>query len=279
MLTGTVGHYRIVRLLGSGGMGEVYLADDTKLGRQIALKVLPPELTADAGRRERFEREARAVAALNHPSIVTLHSIDQADATPFLTMEQVDGKALGELIRKSGMPLDRLLKIAIPLADAVGAAHQRGILHRDLKPANVMVTADGRVKVLDFGLAKLQEDVKATEALPTQELTGEGRIVGTVAYMSPEQAEGKAVISDRMSSRSACCSMSWPPASVRSPAIRASRSSQPSSKTRPVRSRSCVRTCRATSRASSSVRSTKILKSAISPPRICGTTYRVCSTI
>ncbi len=193
MLTGTVGHYRIVRLLGSGGMGEVYLADDTKLGRQIALKVLPPELTADAGRRERFEREARAVAALNHPSIVTLHSIDQADATPFLTMEYVDGKALGELIPKSGMPLDRLLKIAIPLADAVGAAHQRGILHRDLKPANVMVTADGRVKVLDFGLAKLQEDVKATEALPTQELTGEGRIVGTVAYMSPEQAEGKAV--------------------------------------------------------------------------------------
>ena len=193
MMTGTLGHYRILRPLGSGGMGEVYLAEDTKLGRQVALKTLPPELTADGGRRERFEREARAVASLNHPSIVTLHSIDQVDETPFITMEYVDGKPLRELIPKQGLPLDRLLKIAIPLADAVGAAHQRGILHRDLKPANVMVTGDGRVKVLDFGLAKLQEDVRSTEALPTQDLTGEGRIVGTVAYMSPEQAEGKTV--------------------------------------------------------------------------------------
>ena len=108
-------------------------------------------------------------------------------------MEFVDGKPLTELIPPNGMPLDRLLTIAIPLADAVGAAHQRGILHRDLKPANVMVTADGRVKVLDFGLAKLQEDVTAHDSLPTQDLTGEGRIVGTVAYMSPEQAEGKTV--------------------------------------------------------------------------------------
>jgi Tol biopolymer transport system component len=173
-------------------MGEVYLAEDTTLGRQVALKILPPQLGA-AATRERFEREARAVAALNHPNIVTLHSIDRSGDTPFLTMEFVDGKPLGELIPPNGMPLDRLLKIAIPLADAVGAAHQRGILHRDLKPANVMVTADGRVKVLDFGLAKLQADIEEREPLPTQELTGEGRIVGTVAYMSPEQAEGKTV--------------------------------------------------------------------------------------
>jgi Tol biopolymer transport system component len=172
-------------------MGEVYLAEDLTLGRQVALKVLPPGLAATG--RERFEREARAVAALNHPNIVTLHSIDQSGDTPFLTMEFVDGTVLNELIPASGMPLDRLLKIAIPLADAVGAAHQRGILHRDLKPANVMVTADGRVKVLDFGLAKLQDVVSAREPLPTQELTGEGRIVGTIAYMSPEQAEGKVV--------------------------------------------------------------------------------------
>ena len=178
-----------MRLLGRGGMGEVYLAEDLTLGRQVALKVLPPGLVATG--RERFEREARAVAALNHPNIVTLHSIDQSGETPFLTMEFVDGKALNELIPAGGMPLDRLLKIAIPLADAVGAAHQRGILHRDLKPANVMLTADGRVKVLDFGLARLQDVVSAREPLPTQELTGEGRIVGTIAYMSPEQAEGK----------------------------------------------------------------------------------------
>ena len=138
----TLGHYRIVRLLGRGGMGEVYLAEDMTLGRQVALKILPPVLGV-AGHRDRFDREARAVAALNHPNIVTLHSIDQSGDTPFLTMEFVDGKPLGELIPPDGLPLDRLLKIAIPLADAVGAAHQRGILHRDLKPANVMVTADG----------------------------------------------------------------------------------------------------------------------------------------
>jgi len=191
MLPESLGHYRIVRLLGRGGMGEVYLAEDLTLGRQVALKILPPGVAATG--RERFEREARAVAALNHPNIVTLHSIDQASDPPFLTMEFVEGKPLNELIPPNGMPLERLLKIAIPLADAVGAAHQRGILHRDLKPANVMVTADRRVKVLDFGLAKLQEDVEAREPLPTQELTSEGRIVGTVAYMSPEQAEGKAV--------------------------------------------------------------------------------------
>jgi hypothetical protein len=172
-------------------MGEVYLAEDLTLGRQVALKVLPPGVAATG--RERFEREARAVAALNHPNIVTLHSIDQSGETPFLTMEFVDGKVLNELIPEGGMPLDRLLRIAIPLADAVGAAHQRGILHRDLKPANVMLTADGRVKVLDFGLARLQDDIAAREPLETQELTGEGRIVGTVAYMSPEQAEAKVV--------------------------------------------------------------------------------------
>ena len=191
MLPESLGHYRIVRLLGRGGMGEVYLAEDLTLGRQVALKLLPPALATTG--RDRFEREARAVAALNHPNIVTLHSIDQSGETPFLTMEFVDGKPLNELIPPDGMPLERLLGIAIPLADAVGAAHQRGILHRDLKPANVMVAADGRIKVLDFGLAKLVEDVSASEPLPTQELTGEGRIVGTVAYMSPEQAQGKTV--------------------------------------------------------------------------------------
>ena len=195
MIGSTLGHYRIVDMLGKGGMGEVFLAEDTRLQRQVALKILAKELAGDPDRRERFEREARAAAALNHPNIVTIHSVEEIDGVPFLTLELIDGQTLGDLIPADGIPLDRLLTLAIPLADAVGAAHQRGITHRDLKPATVMVTTDGRVKVLDFGLAKLKEDARlvAEAALPTAMLTGEGRIVGTVAYMSPEQAEGKPV--------------------------------------------------------------------------------------
>jgi Tol biopolymer transport system component/predicted Ser/Thr protein kinase len=196
MIGSDIGHYRVVRRLGKGGMGEVYLADDTKLQRQVALKLLDPAVAGDPNRRERFAREARAVASLNHPNIVTIHSVEEAEGRVFLTLEYVDGRTLAEMIDPGGLPVDRLLAIAISLTDAVGAAHQRGITHRDLKPANVMITADGRVKVLDFGLAKLREDVQLADdtALPTQEaLTGEGRILGTVAYMSPEQAEGRAV--------------------------------------------------------------------------------------
>ena len=141
-------------------MGEVYLADDTRLQRRVALKVLSRELAGDPDRRERFEREARAAAALNHPNIVTIHSVEEADGVPFLTLELIDGQTLDDLIPRGGLPLDRVLNLAIPLADAVGAAHQRGITHRDLKPANVMVTSDGRLKVLDFGLAKLKEDAR-----------------------------------------------------------------------------------------------------------------------
>ena len=192
---GVLGHYRIERKLGEGGMGEVFLATDTKLGREVALKVLTGTLADDPDRRERFEREARAAAALNHPNIVTIYSVEAIDGVPILTLELIDGQTLGEIIPADGLPLDRVLSLGIPLADAVGAAHQRGITHRDLKPANVMVTSDGRLKVLDFGLAKVKEEAQlAAEAgMPTAALTGEGRIVGTVAYMSPEQAEGKAV--------------------------------------------------------------------------------------
>ena len=195
MIGTQLGHYRIERLLGSGGMGEVYVADDLKLGRRVALKILSTELTGDPNRRERFEREARAAAALNHPNIVTIHSVEEVDGIPFLTLELLDGKTLNEVIPAQGLPLDRLLTLAIPLTDAVGAAHQAGITHRDLKPANVMITADGRVKVLDFGLAKVREEAQANAEtlMPTAALTGEGRIVGTVMYMSPEQAEGKPV--------------------------------------------------------------------------------------
>ncbi len=190
-----LGHYRIERKLGEGGMGEVYLATDSKLGRQVALKVLTGALAGDPDRQERFEREARAAAALNHPNIVTIHSVENIDGVPILTLELIDGQTLSELIPADGLPLDRVLTLGIPLADAVGAAHQRGITHRDLKPANVMVTTDGRLKVLDFGLAKIKEEAQiiSDAGMPTAALTGEGRIVGTVAYMSPEQAEGKTV--------------------------------------------------------------------------------------
>src|SRR5262245_31091588 len=191
-----LGPYEILALIGSGGMGEVYRARDPRLNRTIAIKILPEPLAADTERKARFEREAQSLAALSHPNIVTIHSVEQADGRLFLTMECVEGKPLSDLIAPGGMPLDRLLGLAIPLADAVSAAHQKGITHRDLKPANVMVTAEGRVKVLDFGLAKLVEAEPAgvlATSLPTAVLSGDGRIVGTVAYMSPEQAEGKQV--------------------------------------------------------------------------------------
>ena len=195
MIGTQLGHYRIERLLGTGGMGEVYLAEDIRLGRHVALKVLSATLAGDPDRRERFEREARAAAALNHPNIVTIHSVEEEGGVPFLTLELIEGQTLGELIPDGGLSLDRVLELGIPLTDAVGAAHQRGITHRDLKPANVMVTTEGRLKVLDFGLAKIKEEARlvAEGAMPTAALTGDGRIVGTVAYMSPEQAEGKPI--------------------------------------------------------------------------------------
>src|SRR5512134_1343045 len=186
MIPSTLGHYQILRSIGAGGMGEVYLAEDTRLGRKVALKVLAASMAADPERRGRFEREARAIAALNHPNIVTIHSVEEHEGVVFLTMELVEGKTLSELMPRQGMTLEQLLKIAIPLTDAVGAAHQRGITHRDLKPANVMVGEDGRVKVLDFGLAKLQEYTAldaSTATLGSAQLTGEGKIMGTVAYM------------------------------------------------------------------------------------------------
>ena len=188
----TLNHYRVLEDLGAGGMGRVYLAEDTRLGRNVALKILPPEMASDAERLERFEHEARVVAGLSHPNIVTLHSIEEADGIRFISMERVEGKTLRQLIPKDGLPLKRFFELAIPLVDAVGAAHERGVTHRDLKPENVMVTTAGRVKVLDFGLAKLQESAfTPLDEARTASITQDGRILGTVAYMSPEQAEGK----------------------------------------------------------------------------------------
>jgi len=197
MVGSTLNHYRILRQLGRGGMGEVYEAEDTKLHRSVALKVLPAAVAAEPERRERFEREARAAAALSHPNIVTIHSVEEAQGVAFITMELVEGATLDSMIRAGGLPVERLVGIGAAIAEAIGAAQQRGITHRDLKPANVMITPSGQVKVLDFGLAKLRDvETDAAEGatrLATTGLTGEGRIVGTVAYMSPEQAEGRPV--------------------------------------------------------------------------------------
>ncbi len=192
-----LGHYRLLEEIGRGGMGVVYRALDTKLEREVALKVLPKEATADPERLERFRREAKAVAALNHPGIVTIYSVEEAKGTHFLTMELVSGRTLQEMIPASGMSQEQICRIGIPLAQALAAAHQRGIAHRDLKPSNVVVTGDGRLKVLDFGLAKLlspRNSAREGSDLPTRTLaTGEGMLLGTVPYMSPEQLSGKPI--------------------------------------------------------------------------------------
>jgi Tol biopolymer transport system component len=186
--------YRIEAFIGAGGMGDVYRARDTHLGRDVALKVLPPELASDAERVRRFEQEARAIAALNHPNIVTLYSVEEAGGLRFLTMELVEGTPLSEQIPRAGLPLDRLLDIGVALTDGLATAHARGIVHRDLKPANVMVTREGRVKILDFGLAKLKPVAAVSDQTTTASpVTSDGQLLGTVAYMSPEQAEGRDV--------------------------------------------------------------------------------------
>ena len=200
MIGETFSHYKIVSKLGEGGMGEVYLAEDTELERNVALKVLPPSMADDPERLERFKREAKAVAALNHPNIVTIYNIEEDGGRRFLVMEHIDGDSLDRIVPPGGLPLARVFDIAEPIADALTAAHERGIVHRDLKPANVMVTTDGRVKVLDFGLAKLAieaimppEDQATQAAGPTAALTGEGTVMGTAPYMSPEQLQAHAV--------------------------------------------------------------------------------------
>ncbi len=193
MIANTLAHYKILEKIGSGGMGDVYLAEDTKLGRKVALKVLPPELAESEERRARFKREAKALAALDHPNIVQVFSVEEAEGVHFITMQLVKGKTLAELIPKKGLPLDKFFEIAIPLVEAVAAAHQTEITHRDLKPDNVMMGDDGRIRVLDFGLAKPAGGFAVESEGPTAAKTNEGAIVGTVNYMSPEQAQGQPV--------------------------------------------------------------------------------------
>src|SRR5262245_43477127 len=191
-----LGAYEILAPVGAGGMGEVYRARDTRLGREVAVKVLPEELAKDRDRLGRFEQEARAASALNHPNIVTVHDVGFEADRPFLAMELVDGKSLRELVVSGALPVRRMLTIGVQIAEGLAKAHSAGIVHRDLKPENVMVSKDGFVKILDFGLAKLTEvDSGGVSAMPTlaRPETKSGVVLGTVGYMSPEQASGEAV--------------------------------------------------------------------------------------
>ena len=195
MIGKTLSHYRILDKLGAGGMGAVYRAEDTRLKRQVALKVLPADMAENPDWLRRFQREAELVASLNDPGIVTIYSVEEADGLHFLTMELVQGQTLADLLPSGGLHLDRFLEIAVPLAQALTAAHERGVTHRDLKPANVMVTPEGQIKVLDFGLAKLLVADGASDQtlMPTEALTQEGLVMGTIPYMAPEQLEGRSV--------------------------------------------------------------------------------------
>ncbi len=195
MIGKTLSHYTILEKLGEGGMGQVYLAEDGRLKRKVALKILPVEMASDPERLARFKREAETVATLNHPNIVTIHSVEEADGVHFLTMEWVEGQTLGDMVARGPLPVEKVFTVAIPMADALASAHSKGIMHRDLKPANVMVTDEGRVKILDFGLAKLHLEGfdDETREAPTQALTTEGLAIGTVPYMSPEQVRGETV--------------------------------------------------------------------------------------
>jgi hypothetical protein len=182
----TISHYRVRHKLGEGGMGQVYLAKDTRLERDTAIKVLSPQFTDDPERLAQFRREAKTVAALNHPNIVTIYSVEESDQGPLLAMELIQGRTLHDVIPRHGMDLREFFDIAQPMVDALSAAHRGGVMHRDLKPGNVMVGDDGRVKVLDFGLAKLIDENSIDESDATA-----GRIMGTIHYMSPEQISGK----------------------------------------------------------------------------------------
>jgi serine/threonine-protein kinase len=194
----TLSHYKVLEKIGQGGMGEVYRAEDTNLSREVAIKVLPEQFTQDPQRLARFEREAKLLASLNHPNIAAIYGLEEADGVRFLVLELVEGETLAERVAKGPVPVEEALEVCRQIAEGVEAAHEKGVIHRDLKPANVKVTPEGKVKILDFGLAKAFEgetpvtDISQSPTL-TEEMTRAGVILGTAAYMSPEQAKGEAV--------------------------------------------------------------------------------------
>ena len=198
MIGKTLSHYKVLEKIGQGGMGEVYRAEDTNLSREVAIKVLPEQFTQDPQRLARFEREAKLLASLNHPNIAAIYGLEEADGVRFLALELVPGDTLQERVAKGPLPVEEALEICRQIAEGVEAAHEKGVIHRDLKPANVKVTPEGKVKILDFGLAKAFEaeppvtDISQSPTL-TEEMTRAGVILGTAAYMSPEQAKGEAV--------------------------------------------------------------------------------------
>jgi Tol biopolymer transport system component/predicted Ser/Thr protein kinase len=203
MIGSSFSHFRVTSKLGEGGMGEVWQAEDTKLGRNVALKVLPEEFAREPERLARFEREARVLASLSHTNIAGIHGLEEADGKRFLVMELIDGETLAERVQRGQMPVEEAVRVALQIAEAVESAHEKGVIHRDLKPANVKITTEGQVKVLDFGLAKALapeplsgegavQDLSMSPTL-TQAMTGMGVLLGTAGYMSPEQARGKPV--------------------------------------------------------------------------------------
>ena len=193
MIGKLLNHFKILDRLGKGGMGEVYVAEDSRLKRKVALKVLPEEVARDPARLDRFQREAESIAALNHPNIVTIYSIEEANGIRFLTMELVEGETLIQLIPSNGIDVETFFRFSSSVAEALSAAHEKGIIHRDLKPGNIMVSQEGRVKVLDFGLAKLTRDDSDPNSsrMETHAQTEDGIVLGTMPYMSPEQIQGK----------------------------------------------------------------------------------------